>query len=93
MSTYPIKNILSEYGNDRMKVEMAMGHSLQHIGKLYEAQKAANLSRHKMRGKIDSLENAVNALQKEVARLTALVEKVLPGHKRKSSGKQQKSQP
>jgi len=93
MSTHPIGKILSEYGNGRMDVKMAMGHSLQHIGQLHESQQAANLSRHKMRGKIDALENTVNALQKEVARLTALVEKILPGHKRKSSGKQQKSQP
>ncbi len=93
MSTYPIKNLLSEYGNDRMDVEMTMGHSLQHIDKLDEAQTAANVSRYKMRGKIDALENAVTALQKEVVRLTALVEKCLPGYKRKSSGKQQKSQP
>jgi len=93
MGTYTYEKLMLEYANDRVTAEMALGHSLQHIGKLYEAQKAANLSRHKMRGKIDSLENAVNVLQKEVARRTALVEKMLPGHKRKSSGKQQKSQP
>jgi len=93
MGTYNHKQVVSDYAAGRITAEMAIGHGLQHIDKLYEAQKAANLSRHKMRGKIDSLENAVNVLQKEVARLTALVEKVLPGRKRKSSGKQQKSQP
>ena len=93
MSTYPIGIILSDYENDRMDVEMAMGHSLQHIDKLYEAQATANTNRRKMRSRIDGLENTVNALQKEVARLTALVEKLLSRRKRKSSGKQQESQP
>ncbi len=93
MSTYPIEKVLSEYENDRMKVEMTMGHSLQHIEKLYEAQTAANLNRYELRGKVDTLENTVNALQAKVDRLTALVEKFLPKHKRKSSGKSQKDQP
>ncbi len=92
MSTYPIEKILSEYENSRMNVEMAVGHNLQHTNKLYEAQTAANVSRYEMRGKIDTLENTVNALQAKVDRLTALIEKFLPKHKRKSSG-QHKGQP
>ncbi len=86
MSTYPIEKILSEYEHNRMDVEMATGHSLQHISKLYEAQTAANVSHYELRGKIDTLENTVNALQAKVDRLTALVEKFLPKRKRKSSG-------
>ncbi len=66
---------------------MAMGHSLQHIGKLYETQTTANVSHYKLRGKIDTLDNTVNALQAKVDRLTALIEKFLPKRKRKSSGK------
>ncbi len=93
MSTYPIEKVLSEYENDRMNVEMAMGHSLQHIDKLYEAQTAANVSRYELRSKADTLENKVNALQAKVDRLTTLVEKFLPKRKRKSSGKSQKDQP
>jgi hypothetical protein len=66
---------------------MAIGHSLQHIDKLYEAHTAANLSRYELRSKVDTLENKVNALQKTVDRLTALVEKFLPKHKRNSLDK------
>ena len=72
MGTYVYEKIVTEYTNDRMAVEMATGHSLQHIGKLYEAQNAANISRYKLQGKVDGLEYVVNTLQKEVTRLTAL---------------------
>ncbi len=92
MGTYDYEKVVSDYANGRMKVEMAMGHSLQHIGKLYEAQTAANVSHYELRGKIDTLENTVNALQAKVDRLTTLIEKLLPKRKRKSSG-QHKGQP
>jgi chaperonin cofactor prefoldin len=92
MDTYDHKQILSDYANSKMPVEMAMGHSLQHIDKLYEAQTAANVSRYELRGKIDTLENRVNALQTKVDRLTALIEKLLPKRKRNVCGKQQKDQ-
>lgn len=74
MSTYDHKRVLSDYTNGNITAEMAVGHSLQHIGKLYEAQTAANLSRYELRSKVDTLESVVNTLQAEVARLTALVE-------------------
>jgi hypothetical protein len=93
MGTYNHKQILSDYENGRMAVEMAMGHSLQHIDKLYELQTTANVNRYEMRGKIDTLENKVNSLHKEVARLAALVEKLLPKCKQKSSDKLQEDQP
>lgn len=93
MSTYDHKRVLSDYDKGNITAEMAVGHSLQHIGKLYEAQTAANLSRYELRSKVDTLESKVNILQAEVARLTTLVEKYLPGRKQKSSGKQQKDQP
>jgi hypothetical protein len=93
MGTYDHKQILSDYESGRMTVEMAMGHSLQHIDKLYELQTTANVNRYEVRGKIDTLENRVNTLQKEVARLAALVEKFLPKRKQKSSDKSQKDQP
>jgi len=88
MSTYPIEKILSEYEHNRMNVEMATGHALQHISKLYEAQTAANVSRYGLRGRVDALEKIVTALQAKVDRLTALIEKFLPRRKRKSSGRQ-----
>ncbi len=92
MGTYDYEKVVSDYANGRMNVEMAMGHSLQHIGKLYEAQTATNVSHYKLRGKIDTLEKTVNALQAKVDRLTALIEKFLPKRKRKSSS-QHKGQP
>jgi hypothetical protein len=92
MGTYDHKQVISDYANGRITAEMAVGHSLQHIDKLYEAQTAANVSHYELRGKIDTFENTVNALQAKVDRLTALVEKFLPKRKRKSSG-QHKGQP
>ncbi|OQY37277.1 MAG: hypothetical protein B6243_00960 [Anaerolineaceae bacterium 4572_5.2] len=92
MGTYNHKQILSDYANDRMTVEMAIGHTLQHIDKLYELQTTANVNRYELRGRVDTLEKTVTTLQTGFARLTALVEKSLPKCKRKSSGKQQKSQ-
>ena len=78
MGTYDHKQIISDYATGKITPEMAIGHSLQHIDKLYEAQTAANLSRYELRSKVDTMENKVNALQKAVDRLTALVEKFLP---------------
>ncbi len=86
MGTYDHKQVISDYANGRITAEMAVGHGLQHIDKLYETQTAANVSHYELRGKIDTLENTVNALQTKVDRLTALVEKLLPKRKRKSSG-------
>ncbi len=45
MSTYDYEKILSDYANDRMSVEMTLGHALLHIGKLYAAQSASTLGR------------------------------------------------
>lgn len=87
MGTYDHKQILSDYANGRMTVETAMGHTLQHIDKLYELQTNANVNRYELRGRVDSLEKIVTTLQAEIARLTALIEKVLPKRKQKSSGK------
>lgn len=93
MGTYDHKQVLSEYANGKITVEMAMGHTLQHIDKLYELQTTANISRYELRGKVDTLANRVNTLQAAVDRLTALVEKFLPKRKGETSGKQQKDQP
>ena len=38
MSTYDFDKVLSDYEHGRITVEMAMGYSLQHIGKLYATQ-------------------------------------------------------
>jgi len=92
MGTYDHKQVILDYDNGRITAEMAVGHALQHIDKLYEVQTAANVSDYELRGKIDTLEKTVNALQAKVDRLTALIEKLLPKRKRKSSD-QSKDQP
>ncbi len=86
MSTYDHKQILVEYANQRMDVEMAMGHCWQHIDKLYDAQTGANLSHYQLRSQVDTLEKQVTALQATVARLTALLEQPPPKRKRNGSG-------
>lgn len=85
MGTYNLKQVISDYANGRITAEMAVGHGLQHIDKLYETQTAASVSHYRLRGKVDELEQVITVLQKEVARLTKLIEKVLPKRKRKSS--------
>ena len=84
MGTYDHKQVIADYATGKLTPEMAVGHSLQHIDKLYEAQTAANLSRYDLRSKVDKLENNVNALQKAVDRLTASREKSVPKRKRNS---------
>jgi len=37
LSTYDHKQILADYAHDRITVKVAVGRSLQHIAKLYEA--------------------------------------------------------
>ena len=88
MGTYDHRQVLSDYANSKITVEMATGHSLQHIDKLYEAQTAANVSRYELRGKIDTLENRVKALQAQVDRLTAHIERGQPKRKQIASRKQ-----
>lgn len=77
MGTYDQKKIASDYANGRMTVEMAIGHILQHIDKLYDLQTTANLNRYELRGKVDALNKTVSNLQAEVARQAALAEKFL----------------
>ncbi len=76
MSTYDHKKVLSDYANGRMDVEMAMGHSLQHIVKLYKAQSTANTRRQEIRDKATGLEKEVKALRAEVDRLQTLANKL-----------------
>jgi hypothetical protein len=47
MSTYDHNKVLADYASGKITPEMAVGHSLQHISQLYEAQaetSKANLS-------------------------------------------------
>ena len=89
MGTYEHKKVLSDYANGRMTVETAMGHTLQHIDKLYELQTNANVNRYELHGRVDTVEKLIATLQAEIARLATLLEKVLPKPKQKSPGKSQ----
>ncbi|NJR52120.1 MAG: hypothetical protein HC780_23635 [Leptolyngbyaceae cyanobacterium CSU_1_3] len=75
MSTYDHKQVLSDYATGKITPEMAIGHGLQHIGKLYEAQNDAKAGRLDQQSQISTLEKRVNTLQVAVDRLTATIEK------------------
>ncbi len=90
MSTYDFDKVLSDYEHGRITVEMAMGHSLQDIGKLYEAL-AANASRAQEQTKVNTLEKRVNTQQAAIDRLTTFMEKVLSQQKKRTSPSQPKS--
>ncbi len=77
MSTYDYPKVMADYDNGRMDMEMAFGHALQHIGKLYDAQAATNASRYELQTKVDAQEKRVNRLQAAVDRLTTFMEKFL----------------
>ncbi len=87
MGTYDHNQVLSDYANGKITVEMAMGHTLQHLDKLYELQTVATVNRYELRGKVDTLKYRVNTLQTKIDRLTALVEKFLPRRKGKTAPK------
>lgn len=55
MSTYEFDKILTEYANERMSVEMTLGHALQHIGKLYAQLNSLTQALHSLRADVDSL--------------------------------------
>lgn len=93
MSTYDHKRVISDYANGRITAEMAVGHCLQHIDKLYEVQTGTNISRYETRSKVDILEQQLNGLQKEMARLAALIEQLRPKRQRNDSDKPSKDDP
>ena len=74
MATYDHKQVLADYAAERITPEMAVGHSLQHIAQLYEAQAATRAA----------LTARVNTLQAEVDRLTAFMDKVLRAQKKRT---------
>ena len=77
MSTYDHKKVIADYANGHITPEMAVGHGLQHIDKLYEAQTTANLSRYELRSQVDSLSETVTLFQAEISRLAARLEEAL----------------
>ncbi|NJN99252.1 MAG: hypothetical protein HC875_36745 [Anaerolineales bacterium] len=78
MGTYDHKQILSDYANGNITAEMAVGHALQHLDKLYELQTVANLNRYELRGRVDTLEIRLNNLQAKIDRLMAGIENSSP---------------
>jgi len=83
MATYDHKQVLSDYANGKITPEMAVGHSLQHIDKLYEAQAAANLHRH-------ALEKQMNTFPTAIDRVTTFMEKLLSKRQQNPPGGQPK---
>lgn len=69
MGTYDINKLLSAYAGESITVEQAVGHSLQHLAKLYEAQAGASISRADLRNDINALSLRLATLQADVDRL------------------------
>ena len=87
MSTYDPKQVLSDYAQGNITPEMAVGHSLQHVIKLYEAQTAA---RTEWRTEIDALKKHVILIQAAVNRLKSLIDKARAKQKPPQSPSQPK---
>jgi hypothetical protein len=90
MATYDHKQVLADYDNGKLTPEMAVGHSLQHIDKLYAAHAAATTDRRAEQTKVDALEKRVNTMQAAIDRLTAFMDKVLRAQKKRTAPSQPK---
>jgi hypothetical protein len=82
MATYDHKQVISDYDKGKITPEMAVGHSLQHIDKLYDALKA---NRAEWQTQTNALDKRVTGLQAAVDRLTAFIEKLRRKPKPKTS--------
>ena len=72
MATYDPKQVLNDYANGRITPEMAVGHSLQHINLLYDAQTSANAEHSTLRRELTQLQAAFSRLQQAVEGQQAL---------------------
>jgi hypothetical protein len=90
MATYDHKQVLFDYDKGKITPEMAVGHSLQHIAQLYEAQATVTADRRAEQAKIDALEKRVNLHQAALDRLTAWMERVLRKPKKSNAPSQSK---
>ncbi len=72
MSTYDHKQVLSDYATGKLDVEMALGHTLQHISQLYEAQLGTRTDQQKVQQAFSALQTDVRALQTEIIRVPKL---------------------
>jgi chromosome segregation ATPase len=68
MGTYNHKQVLLDYTNGKITAEMAVGHSLQHIGQLYEAQRTAEADHRAWQTKVNHLEDELKTLRAEIDR-------------------------
>ncbi|MEZ4732328.1 MAG: hypothetical protein R3E79_34885 [Caldilineaceae bacterium] len=66
MATYDPKQVLADYAHGKLTPEMAVGHSLQHINLLYEAQASASAERSALRLELNQLQAAFHRLQQAV---------------------------
>lgn len=89
MSTYDHKQVLTDYARGQITPEMAVGHSLQHIDKLYETQTAA---RNEWRTEIDALKKQLQLVQTSVDRLNGIIEKARAKQKQYTSSTRSKAQ-
>jgi hypothetical protein len=71
MATYPIDKIITEYGNERMTVEMTTGHCLQHLKLLHETDHEANRQRHLILKALEENKNSLRNLRADVDALIA----------------------
>jgi len=83
MATYDHKQVLADYAAGRITPEMAVGHSLQHIAQLYEAQATTRTA----------LDGRLNTLQAAVDRLTAFMDKVLRAQQKRAEANSPKAKP
>lgn len=93
MSTYDHKQVLADYASGKITPEMAVGHSLQHISKLYETQSEAKGSRLNQQSQLDLLDKRIHTLEAAVDRLTAFMEKVQRAQKKRTDSSQPKADP
>jgi outer membrane protein TolC len=63
MGTYDHKQVLQDYATGKITVEMAVGHVLQHIEKLYEARDTADTRHYNLQDRLTALEQALKPLQ------------------------------
>lgn len=61
MGTYDHNQVLKDYAAGKITAEMAVGHILQHIEKLYAAQHAAEAHRYKLQDRLTKLEQAIRS--------------------------------
>jgi len=69
MNTYEYEKVWSDYKAGRMEGEMALGHTLQHVGKLYEAMGIVTKTQRSLQEQFTQLANEVKTLGSEANRV------------------------